>query len=70
MKLFKQFREEAYFSVENLVLEGKGFGAYVKRRKKKRRQEKEKEMNAGSLSKREKKISKLASTKSHWRGLT
>jgi|TARA_B100000035_G_C20980720_1_gene545315 hypothetical protein len=72
MKTFKQFSEEAYFAVENLVLESRGFGQYVKRRKKKRKKETEKELpvTTGRLSKRDLKISKLANRKSHWKGLT
>ena len=72
MKTFKQFKEDASFFFLFLVLEGKGFGEYVKRRKKKRKQEKEKAVVAvkGKQSLRDKKIAKLARVKTHWQGLT
>ena len=72
MKTFRQFSEEAYFAIENLMLESKGFGDFVKRRKKIRKKEKEKELTvtSGRASKRDLKISKLANRKSLWRGLT
>ena len=72
MKTFKQFKEDASFSIENLVLEGKGFGEYVKRRKKKRKKEKDKEKVAatGKQSLRDIKVAKLARVKTHWKGLT
>ena len=72
MKTFRQFSEEAYFAIENLMLESKGFGDFVKRRKKKRKKEKEKALTvtSGRASKRDLKISKLANRKSLWRGLT
>ena len=72
MKTYSQFAEEMTFALENLMLEGKEFGEYVKRRKKKRKQEKEKEVVAvkGKQSPRDKKIAKLARVKTHWQGLT
>lgn len=69
MKTFRKFSEEAYFAMENLMLEGKGFGDFVKRRKKKRKKEKEAMTTTVKASKRDLKISKLASVKSHWKGL-
>ena len=47
MKTFREFSEEADFAMENLVLEGKGFGDFVKRRKKKRKKEKGSNDNYG-----------------------
>lgn len=72
MKTYSQFAEEMTFAIENLMLEGKGFGEYVKRRKKKRKQEKEKAVVAvkGKQSLRDIKVAKLARVKTHWKGLT
>jgi len=69
MKTYRQFKEEATYAIENLMLEAKGFGDLVQRRKKKRKKQREQEAKADGTSLRDKKISKLASTKSHWRGL-
>jgi len=70
MKTFREFSQDTNFAIENLVLEGKGFGGLVQRRKKRKRKEQEKGVKVDGTSLRDKKISKLASTKSHWRGLT
>jgi len=37
MKTFKQFRDEANFAIENLILEAKGFQAISSKRKKVRK---------------------------------
>lgn len=38
MKSFHQFREEASYAIENLILEAKGFGEIVDKRRKAKKQ--------------------------------
>jgi len=37
MKTFRQFREEAAFHIENLMLEAKGFGEIASKRRKRKK---------------------------------
>ena len=60
MKTFRQFREEAEFAVENMMLEARGIGAFAKKRRKKKKE---------FLSPREKKVQKLKNRPLHWQGL-
>ena len=60
MKTYSQFREDAQFARENLMLESKGFGDIAKKRRNKR---------AKYLSPRTAKIKDLKDRPDSWKGL-
>lgn len=60
MKTFRQFREEAEFAVECMMLEARGSGGIAKTRRKKKKE---------FLSPRERKSQKLENRLTHWQGL-
>jgi len=65
MKTFKQFQEDAKFAIENLLLENKGFGHIVAKRKKARQRKKDLER----MSPRDAKIKHLKNNPNSWLGL-
>ena len=65
MKTFKQFQEDAKFAIENLLLENKGFGDIVTKRKKARQRKKDLER----MSPRDAKIKHLKQNEKSWLGL-
>jgi hypothetical protein len=64
MKTFKQFRKEASFATENLMLEAKGFGEIARKRRKAKKEYESKRIAKINLLKK-----RTGGTNELWKGL-